>query len=269
MVREPVVAGQFYPGAKELLLRTISPLVGKLPGKDEAVGVISPHAGYVYSGAVAGAVLSSIRPRSRYIILGPNHTGLGASFGLSKASAWKTPLGEVGIDEDIRKALLGRSELIRADDAAHMAEHSIEVQLPIMQAIQKKFTFVPIAVASGDLESYRTAGRDIAAAIKDLGMEKEVTIMASSDMTHYESNESVRAKDKAAIEAILELDEGKLFDRVRRMDISMCGCGPAAIMLTAAKILGAKKAKLVKYLTSGDASGDYSSVVGYAGITVS
>ncbi|MCX5679865.1 MAG: AmmeMemoRadiSam system protein B [Candidatus Omnitrophica bacterium] len=269
MVRRPVVAGQFYPGTKELLLKTIASTINKLPGKDEAIGVISPHAGYIYSGSVAGAVLSSIKPRPKYIILGPNHTGLGVSFSMSKASSWKTPLGDVTVDEDLRKKLLMYSGLIEADDAAHIAEHSIEVQLPILQAIQKKFTFVPIVVASDDLQSYRMMGKDIAGAIKELGIEKEVLIIASSDMTHYESDESVRRKDKAAIEAILELDEEKLFKRIRQMDISMCGYGPTAIMISAAKILGAKTARLVKYQTSGDASGDYSSVVGYAGITVS
>ena len=269
MVRKPVVAGQFYPGTKELLLAKIASMIGKVPGKDEAIGVVSPHAGYEYSGQVAGAVLGSVKSKSKYIIIGPNHTGLGASFSVSKSSSWKTPLGEVPIDEDLRKTLLKHSGLIEADDVAHMAEHSVEVQLPILQAIQKDFTFVPIVVASEDLQSYRALGEDIASAIKEMGIEKDVLIIASSDMTHYESDESVRGKDKAAIEAILELDEEKLFKRIRQMDISMCGYGPTALMISASKVLGAKIARLVKYQTSGDASGDYSSVVGYAGITVS
>jgi len=140
------------------------------------------------------------------------------------------------------------------------------VQLPILQVLQKDFTFVPIVVASDDLRSYEAAGRDIAGAVKDLGIEKEVVIIASSDMTHYESDESARKKDKIAIDAILELDEKKLIESVRRAGISMCGYGPTAVMISDSKILGAKKAKLVKYQTSGDYSGDYSSVVGYAGI---
>lgn len=269
LVRNSVVAGQFYSGTKEPLLEMITSMIGKLPIKGEAIGVISPHAGYEYSGSVAGAVLASVKPKSKYIILGPNHTGIGASFSMSKASAWKTPLGEVAVDEALRKKLLGRPGLIEADDAAHTGEHSIEVQLPILQALQKEFTFIPIVIASDDLESYRTAGKEIAGAIKELGIEKEVLIIASSDMTHYESDDSVRAKDKAAIEAILELDEEKLFKRIFEMDISMCGYGPTAVLICAAKILGAKRAKLIKYATSGDTSGDYSSVVGYAGITVS
>jgi len=267
-IRNPVVAGQFYPGTKEPLLKMITSMVEKSSVKIEAIGVISPHAGYPYSGPVAGAVLSAIKPKSKYIILGPNHTGLGPAFSLSKAASWKTPLGEVAIDEDLRNKLLSCSGFIEADDVAHMGEHSIEVQLPILQAIQKEFTFVPIVVASDNLDSYKAVGRDIANAIKELGMEKEVSIIASSDMTHYESDESVRTKDKAAIEAILELDSDELFKRIRRMGISMCGYGPTAVMISAAKILGAKKAKLIKYQTSGDTSGDYSSVVGYAGITI-
>ena len=268
-VRSPVVAGKFYPGTKETLRKTIESMVSALPGKEEVIGLISPHAGYQYSGSVAGAVLSSVKPKPIYIILGPNHTGLGAAFSLSKASSWRTPLGEVSVDEGLREEILRRSSIIEADDAAHMAEHSIEVQLPILQVLQKDFTFVPIIVASDDLRSYRIAAKDIAGAVKDLGIEKEVIIIASSDMTHYESENSVMTKDKAAIEAILELDEEKLFNCVRQMDISMCGYGPTAVMISAVKILGAKKAKLIKYETSGDASGDYSSVVGYAGITVS
>lgn len=268
-VRGPVVAGKFYPGTKESLLKALESMVGKLPGKVEAIGLISPHAGYQYSGSVAGAVLSAIKPKSVYVILGPNHTGLGVSFSMSKADAWNTPLGLVNIDKDLRKKLFESSRLIEADDAAHVAEHSIEVQLPILQAIQKNFTFVPIIVASLDLRSYRALGKDIADAIKSMGVERDVSIIASSDMTHYEPDESAREKDKAAIEAILELDEEKLFYRVRQMDISMCGCGPAAIMIAASKALGAKTARLIKYETSGDVSGDYSSVVGYAGITLS
>jgi len=268
-VRSPVVAGQFYPGTKETLLKTVASMVGKFPCRTDAIGAISPHAGYQYSGPIAVSVLVSIEPKPVYIILGPNHAGLGAAFSLSKAMSWRTPLGEADVNDRLREEILRRSSLIEADDEAHTAEHSIEVQLPILQVLQKDFTFVPIIVASDDLESYRTAGNDIAGAIKELGIEKKVVIIASSDMTHYESEEKVRIKDKAAIEAILELDEEKLFNRVRRMDISMCGYGPAAVMISAAKILGAKSAKLVKYGTSGDASGDHSSVVGYAGITVS
>lgn len=268
-VRNPVVAGQFYPGTKDGLLKMIGAMTGKPAGKEMAIGAVSPHAGYIYSGSVAAGVLSAIEPKPVYIILGPNHTGRGTAFSLSKAGSWNTPLGEAGVDEGLRRAILARSSIIVADDEAHAGEHSIEVQLPILQARRKKFTFIPIVIASDDLRSYRTAGEDIAGAVKELGIGKEVVIIASSDMTHYETDESVRAKDKAAIEAILELDEEKLLDRVRRMDISMCGYGPAAVMISAAKILGAKKAKLVKYGTSGDASGDYSSVVGYAGITVS
>jgi len=246
----------------------IGKMTGEPAGRERAIGVVSPHAGYIYSGSVAASVLSIIEPKPVYIILGPNHTGLGAAFSLSKAWSWRTPLGEINVDDKLRKTILAHSSIIEADDAAHMAEHSIEVQLPILQAMQKDFTFIPIVVASEDLQAYRTAGKDIAGAVKELGIEKKVVIIASSDMTHYESDESVRIKDKAAINAILELDEETLIKRVRQMNISMCGYGPTAVMLSAAKILGAKKAKLVKYQTSGDSSGDYSSVVGYAGITV-
>lgn len=268
-VRSPAVAGAFYPGTREDLLKTIGAMIGKPIDKERAIGIVLPHAGYVYSGPVAAAVLAAIESKPIYIILGPNHTGLGVDFSLSKARSWSTPLGEVDVDDRLRKEILARSSIIKADDAAHMAEHSIEVQLPMLQVLQKNFTFVPIVIASDDLLSYEAAGKDIACAVKELGIEKEVVIIASSDMTHYESVESARIKDKAAIEAILELNEEKLLKCVRQMDISMCGYGPTAVMISASKILGAKRARLVKYQTSGDISGDYSSVVGYAGITIS
>jgi AmmeMemoRadiSam system protein B len=267
-VRDPVVAGQFYPGTGPSLAKEVASLVTEGTAKEDAIGVVSPHAGYMYSGVVAGAVLSSITPKNRYIILGPNHTGLGALYSLSDASFWKTPLGEVKIDEDLRNAILNRSSLIVSDAAAHMAEHSIEVQLPLLQVIQKNFKFVPIVIGSDDAGAYTAIGKEIADAVKDLGLAKEVAIIASSDMTHYESDDSARKKDKAAIDMILALDEEGLVTRVRKMGISMCGYAPVAVMISAAKALGANSARLVKYATSGDVSGDYSSVVGYAGIVV-
>lgn len=268
-VRNPVVAGAFYPGTKESLRKTVEALVGKPPVRKSVLGAVSPHAGYVYSGAVAACVLSSIEPRPVYIIVGPNHTGLGPALSLSRSDSWMTPLGKVSLDGKLREAIMTGSSVIEADNTAHEAEHSIEAQLPILQVLQKEFKFIPIVVGSDDIEVYETAAKDIAGAVKSLGMEKDVVIIASSDMTHYETDASARRKDKAAIKSILELDERKFIALVRDMDVSMCGYGPVAIMLSAVKLLGATRAELVKYQTSGDASGDYSSVVGYAGITVS
>ncbi|MCX5678238.1 MAG: AmmeMemoRadiSam system protein B [Candidatus Omnitrophica bacterium] len=269
MVRETVVAGQFYPGSREALRRAVCELVDPNAKKEDAIGAISPHAGYIYSGSVAGSVFSAMKPKKRYVILGPNHTGLGEAFGLDKNDSWKTPLGNIGIDRVLAGAIMENCAYIKNDSLSHQHEHSIEVQLPFLQVLQKDFKIVPIVVSYADMSIYKKIGEAIAGAIKTMKLEKEVTIIASSDMTHYESHESVKKKDSIAIDAMLELDETKLVKKVLELDITMCGYAPAAIMITAAKELGAKHAKLVKYQTSGDTSGDYLSVVGYAGIIIS
>jgi AmmeMemoRadiSam system protein B len=268
MTRNPAVAGQFYPDSEKILSAELSTMIDPSRQKEGAIGVISPHAGYVYSGSVAGAVLSSIKPRPVYIIMGPNHTGLGGTFSISASDTWKTPLGEVRVNQKLAQAIKDNCALIKEDEAAHLYEHSIEVQLPFLQKLQKEFTFVPIVVASSDIDAYKEAGRSIASSIKKLKMEADVTIIASSDMTHYESQDRAEEKDKKAIADILKLDEGALIKTIKKFDITMCGSAPAAIMLSAAKELGATKARLVEYKTSGDASGDFSSVVGYAGIII-
>lgn len=269
MVRNPVVAGQFYSSSRDELTKEIRALAGKgEEKKEEAIGVVSPHAGYMYSGQVAAATLSSIKDRSTYIIIGPNHTGLGEPFSMTASDSWKTPLGEIRINIPLAQNILTRCPQVCKDELAHIQEHSIEVQLPILQTLQKNFTIVPIVASTADIATYRKIGEGIALSIKDLDMEKDVTIIASSDMTHYESSEDARSKDSKAIDAILNLDEGALIKRIEEFGITMCGFVPAAIMLSASKKLGARRARLIKYMTSGDTTGDYSSVVGYAGIVI-
>jgi AmmeMemoRadiSam system protein B len=177
-------------------------------------------------------------------------------------------MGDIALNGVLREALLSSSRIFRADRLAHLHEHSIEVQLPFLQVLQQGFRFVPIVVASTDIDELRRAGTDIARTVKSLGLSGNLTLIASSDMTHYESHETAKRKDAQAIEAVLDLDEELLLKRVREMDISMCGASPTAVMIVAAKALGAKKGSLVRYQTSGDTSGDYSSVVGYAGIII-
>ena len=269
MVRNPAVAGQFYSDSKESLLREAKELIGDASQKEDAIGVVSPHAGYMYSGAVAGETLSSIRPKPTYIIMGPNHTGLGSPFSLTASDSWKTPLGEIDVNKKLAEAILKNCLQIRKDELSHIHEHSIEVQLPFLQVAQKEFTFVPIVISYGDLENYRNIGEALAKSVKELKIEKDVTIIASSDMTHYEPQAAAKDKDSKAIDAVLKLDEEALIKRVEKFNITMCGYAPVAIMIAAAKKLGAKKARLVKYQTSGDVSKDYSSVVGYAGIIIS
>ncbi|MFC1957286.1 AmmeMemoRadiSam system protein B [Chloroflexota bacterium] len=264
MIRNPVVIGQFYPESPDRLRSMIAELVDEKAEKEEVIGLLSPHAGYIYSGAVAGATISRIKFKDTFIIIGPNHTGNGKPFSIMTEGVWKTPLGEVEIDSELGERILASSEYLQEDSAAHQYEHSIEVQLPFLQYFKPDIKLVPIvfALASGDI--YKEIGKGIAQAIKELN--KEVVIIASSDMTHYEPQESAQEKDARAIEAVLNLDEDKLLERVQQLNISMCGYAPAVALITAARELGTVEAELVRYQTSGDTSGDYGSVVGYAGI---
>lgn len=266
MIREPAVAGQFYPRMPAELKKLVGELTDKDARRRAALGVVSPHAGLIYSGSVAGAVFSRIELTETFIIIGPNHTGHGRPFSVMKDGIWKTPLGEVKIDEQLTDDLLKHSRFLQDDVMAHSFEHSVEVQLPFIQFFKNEFKFIPIILSRADLATYREIGGNIAESIKRL--KKDVLIVASSDMTHYEPHNTAKAKDNEAIKAILELDEEKLLKKINELDISMCGYAPVVVMLAAAKLLGAKKAELIKYQTSGDASGDYSSVVGYAGIAV-
>jgi AmmeMemoRadiSam system protein B len=226
-----------------------------------------PHAGYMYSGAVAGAVFSKIGVPSRCIILCPNHTGRGHPLSLMKEGGWRTPLGDLKIDPQLAEELLREFPALTDDSDAHRFEHAIEVELPFLQLIRPETTFVPIAVGTSQLVLLQELGESLARVIKkDAG---DILIIASSDMNHYEDDETTRVKDKKAIERILELDAVGLHETVINESISMCGFGPAVAMLTSAKRLGAERADLVRYATSADVSGDFETVVGYAGIIVS
>lgn len=269
MIREAKVAGHFYPATKEKLLSEIESLIEKQAEKQDAISCILPHAGYMYSGSVAGCTLSAINlNKSAFIIIGPNHTGDGEPFSIFSQGAFRTPLGVVNVDEQLAATLLKESKYLKSDILAHRNEHSIEVELPFLQYFNPNFKIVPIVASLGQKEVYQEIGQAIAGSVKKLGLKDKIMIIASSDMTHYESANTARSKDNQAIDAILELNEDELLDRVKRLDISMCGYVPAAIALVAAKALGAKNARLIKYQTSGDVTGDNSSVVGYAGIVI-
>ena len=266
MIRYPVVAGQFYPGSSDKLRSMIEMFVDEKVAKGEVIGLVSPHAGYVYSGLVAGTTISRIKFKDTFVIMGPSHTGRGKPFSIMTEGVWKTPLGEVEIDSELAGRILGTSGYLQEDRVAHENEHSLEVQLPFLQYFKPDIKIVPILLAYGTGESYKEIGKEIARAIREL--KREVLIMASSDMTHYESQESARRKDNQAIEAILELNEDELLKRVDELNISMCGYAPTVSLIAAARELGATGAELVKYQTSGDTTGDYSAVVGYAGIII-
>lgn len=266
MIRNPVVAGQFYPGEPARLRAMIKKMIEEDAPRTDVVGVIAPHAGYIYSGRVAGAVFSRIAFTDTFIIIGPNHTGNGVPLSIMTEGTWKTPLGDVEIDAELGKNILSSSKYLKEDFLAQQNEHSIEVQLPFLQYFREKIKIVPIVLGVVSTNVYQAVGKEIARAVKELN--KKVVIVASSDMTHYEPLDSARKKDNQAIQAILELNEEELSRRVHSMDISMCGFAPVVSLLTAAKMLGAGGAELIKYQTSGDTTGDTSSVVGYAGIII-
>lgn len=267
-IRRPVVAGQFYPSSARELKNQIEAFIDKQAVGSDVIACMLPHAGYAYSGSVAAQTISRINIKSKIILLGPNHTGYGARYSIMAEGSWQTPLGEIKIDAALAGQILKHSKHLQSDDEAHMFEHSLEVELPFLQYFKNDFEIVPITLLSDDFETLKEIGEGIASTIKEGDINNSTMIIASSDMTHYEPQGQAEKKDKAAIEAILELNAGKLMKRVQQLNISMCGYAPVITMISAAKILGAKTAKLIKYQTSGDVTGDKSSVVGYAGIII-
>lgn len=265
MIRKPAQAGVFYPANKNELNNQLSQFI-KEARKEEVKGIVVPHAGYIYSGKVSGAVYSRIKQYPVYIIIGPNHTGLGAPVSLMSEGEWEMPAGKVKINSQLSKKILEKIKFVEDDINAHIYEHSIEVQLPFLQYLREDFSFVPIVLGDYRLSTIEKLGEGLAEIVKNFG--EETLIIASSDMSHYEPDEVAREKDKQAIDKILNLEPAGLLEIVKTKQISMCGVGPVATMLFAAKKLGAKEAELVSYQTSGQISGDYSAVVGYAGIIV-
>lgn len=267
-IRLPAVAGKFYPSSEKTLKKQISEFAIESFAKQDVIACLLPHAGYIYSGRVAVETVSSIQIKDNVVILGPNHTGYGKKLSIMCGGSWQTPLGNVKINSDLAKKILRSSVNLEEDNLAHLHEHSIEVELPILQYFKPDFSIVPIAILSNEIGVLKQLGIDIATTIKNAGLSKSVMIIASSDMTHYEPEETASLKDSAAIKAILELNENKLIEKIEGLNITMCGYAPAIAMITAAKTLGAKNAKLIKYQTSGEVSGDKTSVVGYAGIII-
>lgn len=273
VVREPAVAGRFYPASPERLRADVGSYLSSLPQallpqkeRIRAIGCITPHAGYMYSGQVAGAVFSRLEIPPSCIVLCPNHTGRGHPLAIMNAGEWKTPLGAVPIDSDLAGRLIEAFPALTEDSAAHRYEHAIEVELPFLQVLRSSFRFVPIAVGTGQLLILEQLGNAIAAVIQ--AAKDAILIIASSDMNHYEDDATTRVKDHKAIDRILALDAQGLYKTIMDESISMCGFGPAVTMLTAANQLGAKKPELIQYATSADTSGDHDRVVGYAGIIV-
>ena len=261
-MRSPAVAGQFYPGSQDELRRQLDEMFsGVLKEELTVLGAVVPHAGYVYSGAVAAEVYARLPLRQTYVILGPNHHGMGAPVALSRDS-WRTPLGSVPVDLELADALMGT--IIDQDELAHRHEHSIEVQIPFLQSRFSNFMILPIAMGLQDEETAVEVGSVLAKAVRDL--KRDVTFIASSDFTHYEPQEVARKVDAGLIEAILNMDVPELYGRIYRHNATACGYGPIAATITATRELGAISGKLLRYATSGDVIGDYAQVVGYGAI---
>lgn len=268
MTRTPVVADRFYPGNPEQLRSTMKILVPEVSeeNKQLALAVVMPHAGYIYSGATAGATISQVRVPETALIMGPNHHGRGAALALGTED-WRMPLGTVPVDRQLAACILRNSSVIVEDQEAHLSEHSLEVQVPFLQQVQKRLRIVPLVVSQIPYDLCRTAAHDLAAAIRMHG--QPVLIVASTDMSHYESRQKATQKDSLAIERMLALDPQGLYATVLGNRISMCGVIPTTIALLTALELGATQAELIRYTDSGEASGDTSQVVGYAGLIIS
>jgi hypothetical protein len=266
LTREAAYAGQFYPGYAGDLRKEIESFAAHPGSLWDAKGVLVPHAGYIYSGSVAGKVFSSVKLPRRFLILGPNHTGRGTDLALAPAGLWQTPLGTVPIDAELNDRLMGACPELQEDPSAHRNEHCLEVQIPFLQVLRPDFTFSAICVRTTDFTSLESMGHAIATVLHS---EREpVLLVASSDMTHYENAETAARQDRFAIDRILAVDPGGLYREVLENDITMCGFAPAVTVLVACADLGAGSAKLIQYTNSGEASGDFSQVVAYAGIAI-
>ncbi|MCS7132280.1 MAG: AmmeMemoRadiSam system protein B [Nitrososphaeria archaeon] len=274
----PAVAGAFYPSSSEALrseiercfLHRIGP--GRLPrrvdGERKPLFLISPHAGYVYSGPVAAQGYLQLEDRVKpdvVVVLGPNHYGIGSPVSVYPEGEWITPLGSVEIDSGLAMKLVDLSDIFTLDEVSHLREHSIEVQVPFLQYILGEFKLLPICILDQELETCLEVGRALAEALRNYG---NFLVVASTDLTHYEADEVAKRKDRLALEKIIRLDSEGLYDVIARHDISMCGYGPVAAILEASRRLGAKKAEIMKHATSGDVTGDRDAVVGYASVKI-
>jgi hypothetical protein len=265
MLRETAVAGHFYPADKKLLEKELKKMVIIGENRQKVLGLLAPHAGYVYSGPCAGQGYGRVALTETVIILGVNHRGGGAPLALDGNDSWQTPLGNAAINSELRSRLLSASKLFALDNEAGRLEHSLEVQVPFIQYCSLGSLILPITIAAHRLADLLAAGHEIGALFKE---NENIMMVASSDMSHYITAAKARELDFKAIEQLLKLDAHGLYRTVQENRISMCGVAPAVIMLVAAREAGATKAELVCYTHSGEVSGDNNEVVGYASLIV-
>lgn len=276
-IRRPTQAGAFYEADAEALraqiancfLHRLGP--GKLPkvnekGQRAIIGLVCPHAGYMYSGPVAANAYYELAADGKpdtVLILGPNHTGYGSGIAVMNDGFWRTPLGDVEIDGEAADEIVREARIVDVDETAHRFEHSIEVQLPFLQYLYgNDFRFVPVCFQMQDLASAEEVGN----ALVEVMNARNAVVIASSDMTHYEPQKTAAAKDLNALKAVEDMDAKRFYSIIEAQNVTACGYGPIAAIVTAAKGLMAKQAKLLRYQTSGDITGDHSSVVGYAAV---
>ena len=264
MIRKPIVDGKFYPHTEETLTAMIESFMPKISSKISAKGIVLPHAGYTYSGKVAVTTVSKIIPRKRVVILGADHVGIAASAVLGEKGKWQIPLGQIPVDEELSEMILNSGDSVREDSYTHAQEHSIEAVLPVLGYFFGGFQFVPVICQVSHLDMYKKIAAQISKAVKKI--KDDVLFVASTDMTHYEPDQTVRKKDRFALESIVNLDEEGLLRQVDRENITICGVGALVVLILCMKLIGVRKAQVSLYQTSGDSSGDYSSVVGYAGV---
>jgi hypothetical protein len=265
MFRSTAVAGHFYPADKKALQSVLQQMLPAAPGRQKVLGLLAPHAGYVYSGGCAGQGYGRAALTETVIILGVNHRGAGAELAVDGNDYWETPLGNVEVNSELRSRLLAGSKLFRLDSEAGRLEHSLEVQVPFIQYASPASRILPITVAAQRLDDLLAAGQEIARLFKG---NPDLMMVASSDMSHYIPADRARELDLKAIACVLRLDAEDLYRTVRDNRISMCGVAPAVIMLAAARAAGATRAELVCYTNSGEVSGDVNEVVGYASVIV-
>jgi len=266
LIRRPAVANQFYEGDPVRLRNELSRLIPTTAHARPAIAAVSPHAGYIYSGHVAGAVFSRIKVPEYVVIMGPNHTGYGSYAEIMTEGIWQMPLGDVPVASDLAVKILAQSSVLQEGYQSHLYEHSLEVQVPFLQYLQPALKIVPICLGPLDIDSCMEAGRAVASAVNAFG--GPVLLVASTDMSHYVAAEIAKELDSLAIKKILSLDPAGLYKTVKENGISMCGYIPTTITMEASVQLGAAGAELVKYANSGDINGDYNRVVGYAGLVI-
>jgi len=269
MLRLPAVSGRFYPSDPTELTALIREYIkaDKTVMPVRAKACLVPHAGYVYSGHVAGAVYSRIAIPKKILVLGVRHYPRGENAAILSSGAWRTPLGDAVIDEALAEALRSACPLLREDSVAHSFEHSLEVQIPFLQVLQPEFTFVPVALGAVRFEDLVSVGEAIGRVLAT--SVEQILLLTTSDLNHYENDAVTRVKDRKAMDRILALDARSLYDTCRNEAISMCGLGPTVVMLTALQSLASTHAELVRYATSGEVSGDFGGVVGYSGMIFS